>query len=122
MRYTRVIIGVLVAVAVTSGLIAGAGAQTPAPYVKVFVDNQPIYFDTPPVMASGRVLVPLRGVFERLGAGVAWDASSQTVLAQRGDTSISLRIGSTQAMVNGQPAIVWGELCRFVPIVSENRA
>ncbi|HEV2284307.1 MAG TPA: copper amine oxidase N-terminal domain-containing protein [bacterium] len=79
-----------------------AVAQTPAPYVKVFVDGSPVYFDQAPVMANGRVLVPLRGVFERLGATVAWDPTSQTVLAQSGTTSVSLRIGLPQAFVNGQ--------------------
>jgi hypothetical protein len=57
-------------------------------------------------MANGRVLVPLRGVFERLGATVTWDPTSQTVLAQSGTTSVSLRIGSPQAFVNGQPQLL----------------
>jgi len=92
---------VLVAV-LGAGLASVAVAQTPAPYVKVFVDGNPVYFDQAPVMANGRVLVPLRGVFERLGATVTWDPTSQTVLAQSGTTSVSLRIGSPQAFVNGQ--------------------
>jgi copper amine oxidase-like protein len=92
---------VLVA-ALGAGLASVAVAQTPAPYVKVFVDGSPVYFDQAPVMANGRVLVPLRGVFERLGATVAWDPTSQTVLAQSGTTSVSLRIGLPQAFVNGQ--------------------
>ena len=88
-----------------------AGAQTgsyttvtQAPYVKVLVDGQPVAFDVPPAIAGGRVLVPLRGVFERLGAVVAWDNRTQTVLAQRGATSVALTIGAAQAMINGQPA------------------
>src|SRR5262249_21594337 len=54
----------------------------------------------------GRVLVPLRGVFNRLGAIVTWDPGSQTVMAARGDTSIVLRIGDTQAHINGQPTLM----------------
>lgn len=96
--------GIVLAATMAAGLAAGAMAQTPAPYVRVFVDNQPVTFDVPPVIMGGRVLVPLRGVFQRLGAVVAWDDTTQTVLAQRGPTNVSLRIGSTQAMVNGQPA------------------
>ena len=36
--------------------------------IRVIVDGQPVFFDQPPVTIGGRVLVPLRGVFERLGA------------------------------------------------------
>lgn len=88
--------------ALGAGLVSVAAAQTSAPYVRVFVDGSPVSFDQAPVIANGRVLVPLRGVFERLGATVGWDPASQTVLAQRGATSVSLRIGSPQAFVNGQ--------------------
>jgi len=92
--------------ALIAGLISVAAAQTSAPYVRVFVDGSPVAFDQAPVIANGRVLVPLRGVFERLGATVAWDPALQTVLAQRAATSVSLRIGSPQAFVNGQPQVM----------------
>jgi hypothetical protein len=102
-QLTRATIGVLLAAVLVATVVTGSGAQTSAPYVKVFVDNQPVYFDQSPMIASGRVLVPLRGVFERLGAVVAWDPGTQTVLAQRGGTSVQLRIGAPQAMIDGQP-------------------
>jgi hypothetical protein len=98
----RLLVSAVLVAALGAGLVSVAVAQTPAPYVKVFVDGSPVYFDQAPVMANGRVLVPLRGVFERLGATVTWDPTSQTVLAQSGATSVSLRIGSSQAFVNGQ--------------------
>jgi len=94
---------IVLAVVLAAGTLPG-GAQTPAPYVHVFVDGQPVGFDVPPQIDNGRVLVPLRGVFERLGATVAWDDRTQTVLAQRGSTSVALVIGHTQAMIDGQPA------------------
>ena len=103
------------AVTIGAGFAAAAAAQTPAPYVKVVVDGTPAYSDQAPVIVKGRVLVALRGVFERLGATVAWDPGSQTVLAQRGATSVALRIGSSQASVNGQaqtldtPALLIGD-------------
>lgn len=55
-----------------------------------------------PVQINNRVLVPLRGVLEAMGATVGFDSNTQTVLANRGNTQISLRIGSRQAFVNGQ--------------------
>jgi len=102
----RLFVGVVLIAALGAGLASAAAAQTPAPYVKVFVDGAPVTFDQPPMIGNGRVLVPLRGVFEQLGATVTWDPSAQTVLAERGATSVSLRIGSSQAFVNGQPQVL----------------
>lgn len=55
-----------------------------------------------PQSIGGRVFVPLRGVMEKLGAFVGWDAPNQTVRAQRGTTDLELRIGSRTARINGR--------------------
>jgi hypothetical protein len=47
-------------------------------------------------------MVPVRGVFEHMGADVTWDSSSQTVNAQHGDDVISLPINSYTATLNGR--------------------
>jgi hypothetical protein len=71
--------------------------------VRVFVDGEQIAFDQTPVVIGGRVLVPLRGVFEKLGATVEWEPSTRTVLAVRSGTVVELRIGSRIARVNDRP-------------------
>jgi hypothetical protein len=68
--------------------------------VTVSVNGQPIQFDQPPVERAGRVYVPLRGVFEHLGASVVY--SNGQINATRGSTTVQLQIGSTTATVNGQ--------------------
>ncbi len=103
MRYSFAAAALVLAVVLAAGAVPG-GAQVPAPYVRVYVDGQLVAFDVPPQIQNSRVLVPLRGVFERLGAAVGWDDRTQTVLAQRGATSVALVIGNTQAMIDGQPA------------------
>ncbi len=91
------------AVAVFSAL-AVAGIAQAQNGISVFVNGDPIAFNgVGPQEVNGRVLVPLRGVLEKLGAYVDWDPAGQLVTAQRGDTSINLHIGSTQARVNNQP-------------------
>lgn len=70
--------------------------------VTVDVNGQPVQFDQAPVMMGGRVLVPLRGVFERLGASVQYNAATRSIQAQSGSTSIDLAVGSTVASINGQ--------------------
>jgi len=69
--------------------------------VRVFVNGQQVAFDQPPVVVGSRVLVPLRGIFEKMGASVVWVPESRTVRAQSGTTSVELQIGSTTARVNG---------------------
>jgi hypothetical protein len=56
----------------------------------------------PPVIEQGRTLVPLRAIFEALGADVKWDGSTQTVIAIKAGKEIKLIIGG-QAYKNGQP-------------------
>lgn len=70
--------------------------------VFVEIDGQKQVFDQPPVIVNNRTLVPLRGIFESLHADVQWDQANMTVTATKGNTSISLQIGSKQASKNGQ--------------------
>ena len=68
--------------------------------VTVNVNGRPLQLSPGPIERAGRVYVPLRGIFERLGASVVY--ASGTINATRGSATISLQIGSTQATVNGQ--------------------
>jgi len=78
-------------------------AQTTDSSARVFVNRSVVNFPgQPPVEQNGHLLVPLRGVLEKLGAYVDYDNASQTVTAQRGSTRISLPIGGQQATVNGR--------------------
>ena len=47
--------------------------------VRVYVGGRRLVFDVPPAIRSGRTLVPLRTIFEALGATVAWDGETQTI-------------------------------------------
>lgn len=70
----------------------------------VTVDGSPVVFDQPPIVQEGRVLVPLRGIFERLGATVVYDAATRQVNATSAEgVPIALRLGSTQASIGGRP-------------------
>jgi len=69
--------------------------------IAVTVDGQTVALDQPAIMSQGRVMVPLRGIFERLGAQVNYDAAQRSITASRGTTLISLLMNSNQAQVNG---------------------
>ncbi|TMV51647.1 copper amine oxidase N-terminal domain-containing protein [Paenibacillus mesophilus] len=68
----------------------------------VLVDDQLQKYDQSPVNVDGRTMVPLRAIFEALGAKVEWDGATQTVTATKDDINISLTINSNEALVNGK--------------------
>lgn len=69
---------------------------------EVYLDGQALHFEVSPVIEDNRTLVPLRGIFEAMGAKVVWAQESQTATAVKGDTTVVLPVGSTSPTVNGQ--------------------
>lgn len=70
--------------------------------IAVELDGRPLQTETPPVLVSGSVLLPIRDVFEALGAKLVWDDDSKTVTATRGQMTLVYRIGDPTALLNGQ--------------------
>jgi hypothetical protein len=68
--------------------------------VTITVNGAAVSFDQPPLERAGRIYVPLRGVFEQLGASVVYQ--NGTINATRGSTTVALTIGNATATVNGQ--------------------
>jgi hypothetical protein len=66
----------------------------------VTLNGNNLSLNPPPLERAGRVFVPLRGVFERLGATVVY--SNGQINATGNGHNISLNIGSNQAIVDGQ--------------------
>ncbi|HML37407.1 MAG TPA: WG repeat-containing protein [Bacillota bacterium] len=69
--------------------------------VTVYLDGVELYFDSEPVIKDQRTMVPMRKIFESLGAEVQWDESAKTVTAKSAEQTIKLTIGSKTASVNG---------------------
>ena len=71
--------------------------------VAVTLDGVPLETgDVPAFLVDGRTLVPVRLVSEGLGAEVTWLQDTQQVRIETGQTSITLTIGSAEAVVNGE--------------------
>ena len=60
--------------------------------IDVSINEKFLFFDQEPIIENGRTLVPLRIIFEELGAEVEWDGNTRTVTAKKGNIMISLRI------------------------------
>ncbi|WP_394793731.1 stalk domain-containing protein [Armatimonas sp.] len=76
-------------------------AQAQEITVRVNGNNVP-FADTHPQKVEGRVLVPIRGVLENIGADINWNEATQTVKAKMGERDLEIRLGSRTALVNGQ--------------------
>lgn len=81
-------------------LTEAAPVKEAAP-ITVKVDGKALKLDQPPVIQDGRTLVPLRAIFEALGAQVQWDAEAQSVIAEKRLDIISLVIGDNKLNING---------------------
>lgn len=95
----------LVGVSAIAAMVCAGVAR--ADQIHVRVNGEPIYFEgTQPRAMDGRVMVPLRGVLEKMGATVDWMPATQTVVAAKGDMEINLPIGSRHATVNGKDVML----------------
>jgi alpha-tubulin suppressor-like RCC1 family protein len=70
--------------------------------IQVQIDGRPLKAYPAPQLREGVTLVPLRAIFEALGAQVRWDLATRTVTATRGQTVVQLTINAPTATKNGQ--------------------
>lgn len=96
--------GLLLMLVIFSPFTAAAINPQPEPpgeAIGVLIDGTPLNTDVAPLLQQDRVLVPMRAIFEALGATVIWNGADQSVVAEKGDLSVKLQIGSTTAFKNG---------------------
>jgi peptide/nickel transport system substrate-binding protein len=74
------------------------GATTP---IRVTINGAPLAMDVAPTIQNGRTLVPMRAIFEALGATVHWDDATSTIRAYRREDAIVLQLANRTAWVNG---------------------
>lgn len=68
--------------------------------VSVEISGKRIVFDQEPVLYNSRTMVPMRKIFESLGATVRWDEETKTVTGIRGDRTVKVTVGSDIMYVN----------------------
>jgi len=73
--------------------------------IEIRVNGTCIDFDAAPVIVGDRTMVPMRAIFEALGAEVWWDAETRTASAYGRDKSIEITIDETYLKKNGET--VW---------------
>ncbi len=86
-----------IALTLLFALITCAGASASGE-IGVYVDGEALS-GAEPLNVDGRVLVPMRSVFEALGAKVTWDGDARSVYAERDDAFTELTIDSPMLSV-----------------------
>lgn len=87
---------------ITSTAVAGAPSTTVATIpLRVLLNGKELSFEVPPIIENDRTLVPLRAIFEAMGATVQWNQLTQTVTATKGSKTVVLPLNSTKPTING---------------------
>lgn len=68
--------------------------------IKVAIDEEYVEFDVQPQLINDRTMVPLRAIFEALGAEVDWINETQTVIATKDGVTVKASIGSTEMYID----------------------
>jgi ElaB/YqjD/DUF883 family membrane-anchored ribosome-binding protein len=87
-------------------LFALAGSSAAHADIAVNLNGQPLATDASPMQIGGRTLVPMRDIFEALGANITWNSVAQTITAQKDLTRIQLAIDNPNALVNGRNVVL----------------
>ncbi|NLV16131.1 MAG: hypothetical protein GXY50_02820 [Syntrophomonadaceae bacterium] len=104
----------ILAVTAFSGFAAGAEA-------KIMLKGRELVSDQGPSIVNNRIMLPMRVIFEALGAEVSWNEEARTVKGIKDGTAVELKIGSSYAEINGRreqldcPAIIMAGRT-FVPL------
>ena len=96
-------IKMIAALAAAAMALASVSAVADAPEVSVRLNGGLLNFDVPPQIINERTMVPLRAIFEALGAEVDWDQATETVTSVRDDVTIKMTIGENVIYINDKP-------------------
>lgn len=93
----KLLCGILsAAMLITSASIPAMAADD----IAVSIDLSLVEFDVPPQIINDRTMVPMRAIFEALGAAVDWDGDTRTITANKDDITIITSIGNETIFVN----------------------
>lgn len=96
--------------------------------ISVYLNNKQIDFDTNPIIESDRTLVPMRAIFEALGAEVKWYDETNTATAVKDDVTVSVTIDGDTMLKNGEsitldvPARLIDDSRTFIPLRAVSEA
>ena len=97
MAKRTILIATAICILMMNGIVNYAISQD----YKVVIDQVELITDVTPFNTNGRIMVPVRAIFEAIGATVIWDPSARTVTGTKGNREVFLKIDNTLAKING---------------------
>ena len=70
--------------------------------ITVCINGEQVLFDVPPQTINDRTMVPMRAIFEALGATVDWDEEEQSITSTHGGITIYMAVGNPVMRVDGE--------------------
>ena len=70
--------------------------------ISLQINGSEISAEVPPTIMEGRTMVPVRAIFEAVGANIDFDAETKTITAKKGDTTVNMTVGAKIATVNSK--------------------
>ena len=68
--------------------------------ITVTLDGDRLSFDVSPQIIDGRTMVPIRAIFEAMGAEVKWDDATKTAICTKDSLTVRMTVGSTVEKIN----------------------
>ena len=90
--------------------------KTSVKNISVYLNGEKIEFDVQPQIINGRTMVPMRKIFEQLGATVEWEQTTKTITGKKEDTTIVMQINNNELSVNDNTSTL-----DVAPIVIDGR-
>lgn len=87
---------------VVTKIVAAPATTVPVTPISVVLDGEPVTFEgAQPQTLMGRIMVPLRGVFEKIGCYVEYDPANHIITAHYQNQTVIIRMGNRIANRNG---------------------
>jgi len=100
MKNLKKMLAVATCVAVLATQTMPAMAKDRKKDITVEIDGKKIEFDVNPQMDNDRTMVPMRKMFEELGALVKWDGETNTVIARKNKKTVKITIDSEKMEID----------------------
>lgn len=108
------IIGVLILGALLSTCLQGASAED---NIRVTYNGADIPFNVAPAIINNRTMVPLRAIFEIMGAKVDWNENTKKIKSVKDNTTVIMQIDDSNMYVNGSTIAL-----DSAPVILDGRA
>ena len=70
--------------------------------ISLQINGSEISAEVPPTVIDGRTMVPVRAIFEAVGANIDFDAETKTITAKKCDATVNMTVGTKVATVNNK--------------------